>query len=248
MLVTFLQNVIVLLSAASGALIAVWVGVSHQHLCALISFAAGTLFATTFLHIIPETLSVLPLLALGIAFSSGYGAFFVISRYIFHVCPACSASHFDEHAADEFRSMAVLLAIALGLHSTMDGIAIAVGRELGDKADLSIWITITIHKLPEGLALCALLLRAGYGKTKSILLTLGLESSTLLGWVLGALLLTGFEESKWFYGLMVHIGGGFIYLALHAVLNESRKHSPRFILFFFLVGVALISLTRWIPF
>ncbi len=247
MLISFTQSCMALLSATLGAFIAVRIGVSHRHLCALISFAAGTLLATTFIHIVPEAIGVLSLTALAAAILSGYGVFFLLSRYVFHVCPACAASHFDEHTASEFQSIALLLAIALGIHSGMDGLAIAVGHELGRKADLSIFITITIHKLPEGLALCALFLKAGYSRTKSLLFTLGLESSTLVGWILGTLLLTGVEQSKWFYWTMAHIGGGFVYLAFHAVLNESREHSPRFILSFFLAGVALISLTRWIP-
>ena len=78
------------------------VGVSHRHLCALISFAAGTLVATTFIHIIPESLSILSLPAIALALLSGYGLFFLIGRHVFHVCPACAASHFDEHTAADF--------------------------------------------------------------------------------------------------------------------------------------------------
>lgn len=245
---TFVQNCIALLSAAIGSVIAASVGVSHRHLCALISFAAGTLIATTFIHIIPESISILSLPAMGLALFSGYGLFFLIGRHVFHVCPACAASHFDEHTAADFKTIALLLAIALGIHSTMDGMAIAVGHELGQATDLSIFMTITIHKFPEGLALCALLLKAGYNRLKSVGFTLLLESSTLLGWVLGTFLVAGAAESKWFHWTLVHIGGGFIYLGLHAVLNESRKHSPWFIFVFFLAGIFTISLTLWVHF
>ncbi len=240
---TFIQNCVALLSAVMGSLLAISVGVSHRHLCALISFAAGTLIATTFIHILPEAMAILSLPVLLLALFSGYGLFFLISRYVFHVCPACAASHFDEHTASELKSMALLLAAALGIHSTMDGVAIAVGHEMNRVTDLSIFMTITIHKFPEGLALCALLLKAGFDRLKSVGLTLWLESSTLLGWALGTFLVTGTEEKKWFQWILVHIGGGFIYLGLHAVLNESQEHSPRFILFFFLAGILTISLT-----
>ncbi len=243
---TLVQNLIAFLSAGLGAFLAVSIGVSHRHLCALISFAAGTLFATTLIHIIPEAVESASLFAIAIALASGYFLFYLVSRYVFHVCPACAASHF-EHAASEFQSIAILLAITLGLHSTMDGVAIALGREMGSRARLSIFLTITIHKFPEGLALSALLLRAGYDKMKSLIFTIVLESSTLIGWVLGTSFLRGFGDSRWFYLMLVHIGGGFVYLALHAVLNEAKEHSPRFIIFFFLTGIALISLTRWIP-
>lgn len=240
------QNLISLVSAGLGAFFALAVGVSHRQLCALISFAAGALFATTFLHIVPEAATALPFLAIFLALVSGYLVFFLISRFVFHVCPACAASHFDEQTAARFKKIAFLLVIALGFHCVMDGIAIALGRELEKKADWSIFLAVTIHKFPEGLALCALMIRGGFEKVRSLLVTLAIESLTLAGWALGQFSLQGFREGPWFYLILAHVGGGFIYLALHALLNESEEHSPRYILFFFFIGIAVISLTNWI--
>ena len=168
---TALQNMISLASAGTGALLAATLGVSHRQLCALISLAAGTLLATTFFRIIPEASAALPLIAILLALTSGYILFYVISRFLFHVCPACAASHFDEQTASRFQSVALMLLIAFGIHCVMDGIAITLGKELRAKVDRSIFLTITIHKFPEGLALCALLLKAGFHKIKSLLST-----------------------------------------------------------------------------
>ncbi len=247
MLVTFIQNLIALLSAGLGALLAISFGVSHRNLCALISFAAGTLFATTLFHIIPEAASSLPMLAILIALGSGYGFFYFLSRFVFHVCPACAASHFDEQTATKFRSIALLLATALGIHCVFDGVAIALGEELANKANWSIFLTITIHKFPEGLALTALLMKSGFNRARSLFVTFVLETLTLLGWVLGTFLMQDLSLGSWFYLILLHIGGGFIYLALHALINESKEHSPSYILFFFLLGVGLIGLTNFIP-
>ena len=41
---------------------------------------------------------------------------------------------------------------------------------------------------------------------------------------------------------MAHIGGGFFYLAAHAVLGEMLKHGKKLVLTSFLAGVALIAL------
>lgn len=241
---TFIQSLISLLSAGAGALIAISIGVSHRQLCALISFAAGTLFAITFFHIVPEALETFPLPVIAVTLASGYLFFYLISRYVFHVCPACAASHFDEQAASKFKSIAVLLAIALTIHSAMDGMAIAFGNELGETSGRLIFMTVAIHKLPEGLALCAMLLRAGYERFRSLLLTLLFETSTLVGWASGLILMKGFEAGHWLNLVLIHIGGGFIYLAFHAVLNEAREHSPRLVIFFFLIGIGVIALSR----
>ena len=238
---TLVQNLLTLASAGLGALLAVSIGISHRQLCAMISFAAGTLLGAAVFHIFPDAWHILPVSTIVIAIVSGYGLFFVISRYVFHVCPACAASHFEHQPAAKIRSIFFLLAIALSIHSTMDGIAVALGGSLQNNAGHSIFFTVLIHKLPEGLALCALLLRAGYSRKKALAGTLLLEASTLLGWLIGIFLLKGFAASRWLDLLVVHIGGGFVYLALHAAISEAEEHSPRFVFLFFLTGMVLMG-------
>jgi len=242
MITTLIQNAIAVASAVLGAFLAIGIGISHRQLCALISFAAGTLLATTLLHIVPEAAATVSLLAILLALASGYLLFYLISRFFFHVCPACAASHFDEQMASAFRSIAVLLVIALGIHCMMDGIAIALGNELRERAEWSIFLTVSIHKFPEGLALCALLMKAGVERTKALVATSAVEALTFLGWIVGEFPLGGIPLGGWFYLTLVHIGGGFIFLALHAVLNETKAHSPRYVIFFFLSGAAVIGL------
>ena len=238
------QNLIAFGSAGLGALFTISVGASHRQLCALISFAAGTLLAATFFHILPDAWPLLPISAIVTALLSGYVLFYLISRYVFHVCPACAASHFEEQTAAKFKSIAILLAVALTIHSLMDGVAIALARNPEHRMGHSIFLTITFHKFPEGLALCALLLKAGQEKMRALLATLLFETSTLAGGLIGIFLLKGFAGSPWLDLVFIHIGGGFVYLALHATLNEMERHSPRFIFLFFLAGFILMGLIR----
>lgn len=244
---TLLQNFVSLASAAGGGLLALTAGVSHRQLCALISFAAGALFATTFLHIVPEAFGEISWMAIVAALVSGYLLFYLISRFVFHVCPACAASHFDEQTTAAFKKVATLLFIALGIHCTMDGLALAFGGELEARSDRSIFLTLTVHKFPEGLALTALLMRAKVEKWRALFSMMAIECLTVAGWVFGMAALESFEINRWLYFGLVHIGGGFIYLAFHAVLNESREHASRYVVFFFLVGIAFVALTGLIP-
>jgi len=41
--------------------------------------------------------------------------------------------------------------------------------------------------------------------------------------------------------IMAHVGGGFIYLATHAVVGEMLKHGKSLVLTSFALGVALIA-------
>lgn len=254
--VTLAQSLAAFVSAGLGAVLAISIGVSHKQLCALISFAAGVLLSATLFHVLPEAWEAgIRIGPLALALLSGYGLFFFLSRYVSHVCPACAASHFEQSVSSakriggsatggKFKNVFFLLAIALTIHSMMDGIAIALSPALAEGDDRSIFLTVAIHKLPEGLALCALLLKAGHEKTKALLTTFIFESSTLAGWLVGSFLVEKELALLWLHLGMVHIAGGFLYLALHATINEARDHSPRLIFTFFFIGLIFMALVR----
>jgi len=235
---TGFANILAFLSAVAGIGLATRFRFSHRQLCALISFASGTLFGAAVFFITPHALEHFSILTTALSLLSGYALFFLISRYIAHVCPACSATHFEEHEKEHRRDWSlVLLAGALTLHSLLDGLAIVFGHQHGDE---SVSVTILIHKFPEGFALCALLIQAGFSRNKSTLLAVLLESSTLVGWGLGSFLIHHFGWIPPLDLILVHAGGGFIFLGLHALLNEVRKHSPVLPIVSFAAGMALI--------
>ena len=107
-------------------------------------------------------------LLLGLA--SGYAVFALISKYIFHVCPACAASHFDE-ATD-----APLQRDCLGddagtghpLHGGRAGHGGGRRKSEAHGTGFTIVLAVCVHKIPEGLALGALLLGAGLSRKKII--------------------------------------------------------------------------------
>lgn len=230
-----------ILALAGGGISALF-AVSHEHLCRMISFAAGTLMGVTLFTILPECVEVLHPWQLLVAIGSGYIVFSLVSRYVFHVCPACAASHFDEAATYRFGEIAAVMMIALGLHSSMDGLALALGKEAGtgSSLDASMVFAICVHKVPEGLALCALLLAAGFRKRPALLLVAAVESTTLLGGIAG-LWLAPQISGVWLDSLMAHVGGGFIFLAIHAVFGELIKHGKKQVIVSFLSGMAVIA-------
>ncbi len=227
--------------ALTGGAISSAVAVSHQRLCRLISLAAGTLLGVTLFSIIPEIYAAISLWQLLLALATGYVVFFLVSRYVFHVCPACAASHFDEATTHRFSEIATAMIIALGLHSTMDGLALALGREseMSGGVDASLLLAICIHKVPEGLALCALLLAAGLSRTTALIWVAAVEATTLLGGAIG-LWAAPQVSSAWLDLILAHVGGGFIFLAIHAVFGELVKHGRKLVLFSFAIGILLI--------
>jgi zinc transporter ZupT len=233
-------------AAYAFSLVGGWISTSlqlaHKQLCALISFAAGTLLGVTIFAILPESFGACSWWAVFLALVTGYALFFFISKHVHHVCPACAASHFDADATRHFSEIATALIVALALHSTTDGLALGIQWETPamDATKWSLFSALCIHKVPEGLALGSLLIGAGLHRSAAFGWVAAVEATTLLGGVIGYFFLT--KVSTFWLGLiMAHVGGGFIYLAAHALLGEMLKHGKRLVLTSFLAGVALIA-------
>jgi ZIP family zinc transporter len=153
---------------------------SHQ-LSLLVAASMGILLAVALFDVLPDAKQFLPWPTLLLATASGYSFLWVIGKYVYHVCPACALNEFGEQTSGQVAKTALMLMIALGLHCTMDGLGVVFGDNLLGHPDFSLLVGISMHKLPEGLALVLLLLGAGYDRKKAITWALGVESMTILG-------------------------------------------------------------------
>ncbi|MFZ0917893.1 MAG: ZIP family metal transporter, partial [Candidatus Udaeobacter sp.] len=212
-------------------------------LCALISFAAGSLLGVTIFAILPESFGACSWWAVLLALATGYALFLFISKYVHHVCPACAASHFDADATRHFSEIATALIVALSIHSATDGLALGIQGEIPaiTATKWSLFSALCIHKVPEGLALGSLLIGAGFKRTAALGWVAAVEATTRLGGVIGYFFLAN-VSTFWLGLIMAWVGGGFIYLAAHAVLGEMLKHGKQFVLASFSLGFALIAI------
>lgn len=217
MAVLLLRSTLATLVAFTGGALGVWLGrVAARRLPLLVILAMAALLAVTLLDVLPDAKAFLtwPLFLAGTA--SGYALFWVVGRYVYHLCPACSIGAFDEATTERLSRSVLLLMVALGLHSAMDGVAVVVGDEITGRPNLALLLAVSLHKLPEGLALALLLVGAGYGRRKALGWTWAIESTTELGALLAVLGLR--HVSPLGLGLlMAHVGGGFVYLIVTTV-------------------------------
>src|ERR1043166_7432910 len=115
--------------ALAGAAVRTSLRLEHKPLCALISFAAGTLLGVTLFAIVPESLNYSVAWPVIAAAATGYFLFFFISKHVHHVCPACAASHFDVDATRHFSEIATALIVALAIHSATDGLVLGIQQD-----------------------------------------------------------------------------------------------------------------------
>ena len=183
------QVVAAYLFALAGGGFSTSLHLEHKPLCALISFAAGTLLGVTLFAIFPESLNDSAVWPVVVAAGTGYVLFFFISKYVHHVCPACAASHFDADATRHFSEIATALIFALAIHSTTDGLVLGIQQEAPsmDATKWSLFSALCIHKVPEGLALGSLLIGAGLRRSTALGWVAAVEATTRLGGAIGML-------------------------------------------------------------
>lgn len=204
-------TVATLIAFAGGALGLAFGRVASRRLGLLVLLAAGGLLWVTLGDVLPEAKEHLSWSALLGAVVSGWALFWLVGRTIHPICPACSASAFEAETRHRLHQDAVLLMAALAIHSTVDGLAVAAGDAARGRADLPVLLAVSLHKLPEGMALALLLLGAGYRRRAALGWTCLVETSTELGGLLGVWTLP-IVSPVWLGALMAHVGGGFLYL------------------------------------
>jgi len=235
-----LQSLLTVFSALTGAAIIFLVKLEHKKLCVLISFSAGGLFGAAIFTLIPESLHSLNTFEVIGGILSGYLLFWLLTKYYSHVCPACSASHFDERTAKKFSEIVKALLIALSIHSFLDGVAVSTKGVVENISNTSVFVAILTHKLPEGLALASMMFSANYTRNKILMYVFAVEMVTVLGALLGSIVLKSYVSEVLISVVMSHIAGGFIFLASHAVLGEMLKNHKKLVISSFGFGLILI--------
>jgi zinc and cadmium transporter len=182
----------------------------------IVAFAAGTMLATAFFHLIPESFEEIntlwPVLA-------GIILFFIIESVIhWH------HSH-ELHCKDCINPMAYLNIIGDGIHNLLDGIIIAASFLIDPKTGIIVTASILMHEIPQEIGDFAILLHSGISKRKALLLNLASALVAVIGGVLGYFFFTNLEFTlPYIVGIAA---GGFIYIAGVDIFPTLHKEKNR---------------------
>lgn len=233
-----LRAAIAILAAGLGGLVGImWHKSSHRTLCALVSFAAGALLSVTLVHIIPESAEMIGwATALGTTLL-GAVIFYLIGQYVYYVCPACHATASEGNRG--YVRLGVLLMVALAVHSTVDGLAIAAGWETDMLVAWLVLFAVSYHKVPEGLALVSVARLAGYSRSVALGLTVLIELTTGLGVFIGIFALRALSQF-WLGITLAVVAGSFLYVVGFALIREMMEHERRSIIGYLIFGFVSI--------
>jgi zinc transporter ZupT len=185
-----------------------------------VSFSGGLLLGVALFGLLPELLEEIGGTAGAILFVAGYAVLMLIDRYVYPVCPSCLHDH--DHDAS-LHGFAAPLIVAATCHAFLDGWSIATSQS-AETAGLRVALpfAIALHKIPEGIALGALL-RASVGSRRA---AFGLSIATELFTMIGAgagLAMAVRVGTRWLHYPLAIAGGSFLYLGFHAIHAEWRR-------------------------
>jgi zinc transporter ZupT len=189
----------------------------------VLPFSGGLLGGVALFWILPEIAERNGWLSASAGLIAGFSLLFLVDRFLYPVCPTCSHTHHHEDCSRSLHGFAAPLLIASGLHSFFDGWSLAVSQQKGfESLKIAFLAGIAIHKLPEGLALGALLIAALGTPWRAMLGATAAQSMMLAGGVL-ATLIADHLAPQWTVAFLSVAAGAFVYLGYHAIDSEYQQ-------------------------
>jgi len=227
------------LSIAAAALI--MFGLKKRWLSLSVSFSTGLLLAMALLHLLPEALEggltpheVFPLLLGGIL------VFFALEKFALWrhahtgadegdahgdgestACSDHTHSHHHDHGAQE---QTLVILIGDSFHNFTDGLLIAAAFLADPALGWSTTFAIIAHEVPQEAGDFAILLSAGWKRTRALLWN-GLSSLTAIaGGVVGYLALD--QARNWVPVILTIAASSFVYIAIADLMPRlKREHT-----------------------
>jgi len=217
-----------------GGVITVLIGKrSNIVLCCLLSFAGGIMCSVSVFELIPESVGMTDIYIAGAGMAAGVIVVLFLNMLIdrltksqdkkLHETP--EELHHQTALMENtktnkklFRSGLVML-IVITLHNIPEGLAIGAAGSHEVRLGITIAIIMALHNIPEGMAVSAPLLSGGMKKWKILLWTTLSGLTTIIGGVIGFLL---GNISIVIQALCLSIAGGaMLYLVFGEIIPQS---------------------------
>jgi zinc and cadmium transporter len=182
----------------------------------LISYAVGTLLGVALLALLPEALSSTPPTSALTALLGGVLFFFMLEKLV--VWRHC---HSTQECEVHTSTAASLVIVGDTFHTFVDGALIAAAVMTSVPLGVTTAIAVAAHEIPQEVGDVAILLRAGYSRTRAF--TLNLMSA--IGGVLGAIAML--VASEWVPGVLPYVlsfaAGSFLYVAMSDLIPDLHR-------------------------
>ena len=180
-----------------------------------VSYAVGTLLGAALLGLIPEAIAELPPRPVFLSLLGGVLTFFILEKLvIFH--------HWhEEEACAVHKSTAPLVIIGHAVHTFVDGVVIAAAVLVSVPLGMTTTTAIIAHEIPQQAGDFAVLLAAGYSRSRAFILNL----AAVAGGILGALTMLTFGPlvPKAVPFVLAFAAGNFLYIAMSDLIPNLHR-------------------------
>jgi zinc and cadmium transporter len=203
----------------------------------MVSYSVGVLLGVAFLSLLPEAFEK-PADAeelFGVVLA-GLLAFFLLEK-------AALWRHGHDHGDDGTRQPSgLLILVGDAFHNFVDGVLIAAAFLTDLRLGVTTTLAVMAHEIPQEVGDFMVLLKAGYGRSRALLLNLAVSLTSIAGGIAGYLMLEGVRAMVQYALLLA--ASSFIYIAVADLIPDMhRQNSAREIawqLGLMTVGIATI--------
>jgi zinc and cadmium transporter len=223
---------------------------ARQKMGYFLSFAAGTLIAISFLHIIPTAMEMTHQAPIYIL--AGYFSIYFIDRFMSaYVCEEDEQSydcddHDHVHAAPRQQELGLIPMVGIGFHSLIDGMIYTITFHVSLLTGLLAFVGLVLHEFPEGVITYLLLVHSGVAKNRAIWISaLVAGVTTPVGMLISYPAV--FKLSGPTLGAMLAVSGGMlVYVGASHLLPETQKHNSRYSILALGAGILIAILLMFL--
>lgn len=222
------------LLAAMVPLVKHW---KDEHLHGFVSFSAGVLLATAFLHLLPEAMEKGTPHTTGVYILASFLFLFILEKFV--MIHPCEEVHCDYH------TVGLAAFVGMMIHTFIDGLALGTALFVPGLGQL-VFFAIMAHKIPSSFALASVLRKARW-KTANVLLLIAVFGMMIpAGALASQTLLSQIGDKATGAGLALSLGT-FLYISTSDFLPEVHRSLERRFqnLVGFLIGIFLVGLLTW---
>ena len=183
-----------------------------------VAVAIGALLGDAFIHLIPEALANTTHQAtVGTLIIAGILTFFLLEKFL----------HWHHHGEDSeeehIHPVGKLVLFSDAAHNFIDGIILAASFSVSMPVGIATTLAVILHEIPQEIGDFAVLLHAGYKKSRALWFNFLSALTAFLG-LLFFFLFQGMANQLMIYTVPL-AAGGFIYIALSDLIPELHRSS-----------------------
>ena len=182
----------------------------------LISYAVGTLLGVALLALVPEALESLPAPAALGALLAGIISFFMLEKLV--IWRHCHTADCEAHD-----SSAALILVGGGLHNFTDGAIVGAAVLTSLPLGITTALAVAAHQIPQEVSDYAILLDAGYTRTRAFVMN-ALSASTCALGATAVYLSAGWTPTALPY-VLAFAAGSFLYVAMSDLIPGLHRDS-----------------------